>query len=269
MGAAEAAQSLAEASLVSSCREGSEPAGSFCKYVSPARRRRMSVGSEPSVVTRGGEGAGGAAAASDEDSKEGGSEGGSKDGGEVPGVATFYARRGSATGSAGVHSSVELTVPGTALCEVAFVFGVRQHATLIARERTTCLGLARGDYKAVIGEFMGESTKVQGNVLEQVRARADGTAEELRELIEQRKASSLFDLLNAANDGEVDLVRALLKDPESGVNISDSDYDKRTALVSTQGLQASNPGLTFYAMVLAPCLLHGLRSDASTGRAPA
>ena len=133
------------------------------------------------------------------------------------------------------RAGIELTAAGTALGEVAFVFGVRQFGTLIARERTICLAMSRIDYKAIVGEFSGETTKVQGNVLEQVKTRgamSHASAEELRDLIEQRKQSALFELLNAASDGEVDLVRTLLNDPESGVNlhVDESDYDKRTAL---------------------------------------
>lgn len=145
-----------------------------------------------------------------------------------------HARRGSSL----LASSIERVIaePGAALCEVAFVFGVRQHAVLTARERTICLALSRADYRSVIGEFTGEGSRVQGNVLEQVRARgssSDATAEELQELMEQRKQSALFDLLNAASDGEVESVRALLQgEGENAIalEVDESDYDMRTAL---------------------------------------
>ena len=129
--------------------------------------------------------------------------------------------------------ATEISVPGTSLCEVAFVFGVRQHATLVARERTICLALTRSDYKTVVAEFHGEARKIQGNVLEQVKARgttSDASAEELKELIEQRKQGALFELLNAASDGEVESVRSLLQESNYNLQIDEADYDKRTAL---------------------------------------
>jgi len=137
-------------------------------------------------------------------------------------------------GQMDMKTAIEITDTGAALCDVAFVFGVRQHATLMAREPTSCLALSRYDYKSIMGEFPTEARRVQDNVLEQVKMRgstADATADELNELIEQRRQGALFELLNAASDGEVETVRALLTDAESvELHVDACDYDKRTAL---------------------------------------
>ena len=120
--------------------------------------------------------------------------------------------------------------PGTALGEVAFIFGVRQHAAVAARERTVCLALHRDDYKAVISEFIGEAGRVQSNVLEQMRQRGSAGTEaagELQELIVQRKQAALYELLNAASAGEVHTVRTLLSGAEGGVTLQadEADYE--------------------------------------------
>ena len=134
-----------------------------------------------------------------------------------------------------MRTAFDIAEPGAALGEVAFIFGVRQHATLVARERTIALALTRADYKSVVGEFVGEARRVQGNVLEHVRARgstSDASAEELRELIEQRKQGALFDLLNAASEGHAEVVKSLLggQDAYVSLEVNESDYDQRTAL---------------------------------------
>jgi hypothetical protein len=149
---------------------------------------------------------------------------------------------GDASEQEGGHAGADITAAegftatdiGTALCDVAFVFGVRQHATLMAREPTSCLALSRYDYKSILGEFPTEARRVQDNVLEQVKMRGpakDATAEELDELMEQRRQGALFELLSAASDGEVETVRSLLTGTERvELDIDACDYDKRTAL---------------------------------------
>lgn len=77
---------------------------------------------------------------------------------------------------------------GTTLCGLAFLFGLRQEASLKAIKKTTCLMLPRDEYVAIATEFPGDTFKVREKALVQakelygdaVQARAAAAARSLR-----------------------------------------------------------------------------------------
>ena len=143
--------------------------GNFVKYVSPSERRRNSQSStaDPAPAVPAAGAAAAAAKANEAAAKPGEAgrraEGASKAAGSRKSTVGWDGDTGSSP------AAIEISSPGSALCDVAFIFGVRQHATLTAMQRTTCLALSRAEYKAVAAEFVGEAGKIQNNVLEQVR----------------------------------------------------------------------------------------------------
>ena len=62
-----------------------------------------------------------------------------------------------------------LSTPGTALCDLAFFFGVRQRSTLEAMRKTTCLSLSHDAFKALASEFPNEAHRLRKRSLEQAK----------------------------------------------------------------------------------------------------
>ena len=126
---------------------------------------------------------------------------------------------------------------GASLCSLAFLFGLRQEASLKAVKKTTCLMLPRDEYVAIATEFPGDTFKVREKCLVQAKELYGDAVHGLAvtkevEAILAKKGNALFELMVAAAAGDEEQVRMLLNSTSTAntVGVNDYDYEGRTAL---------------------------------------
>ena len=84
------------------------------------------------------------------------------------GAAQDEARRAAAT------KKEVLRLTGTAMCELSFLFGLRQEGSLHALNKVTCLALQADAFKAISAEFPEACNRLKDRTLERKVAEADG-----------------------------------------------------------------------------------------------
>ncbi|KAL1521906.1 hypothetical protein AB1Y20_021556 [Prymnesium parvum] len=118
---------------------------------------------------------------------------------------------------------------GTPMCELGFLFGLRQEVTLEALLPSRCCVLRKHDFNALRKQLPELLARMQEAVLSRMREEADPRVEEVeRTLVPSDHARNrAADLFSAAAAGRIDLVRALVHD---GVSVAEIDYVGRTPL---------------------------------------
>lgn len=132
-----------------------------------------------------------------------------------------------------------LRLTGTCICEMAFLFGLRQEGDLHALSKTTCLALQSDAFQSVISEFPDAISRLKDRVLQRKKSEAESTEDgAMLKAIEQlrgfneRKIVGITELFRAAAVGDVQAVHRALSQAHDGVsiNVDDVDYGGRTAL---------------------------------------
>ena len=130
---------------------------------------------------------------------------------------------------------------GTTLCGLAFLFGLRQEATLKAIKKTNCLMLPRDEWIAIATEFPGEIFKVRERALVQAKD-LYGDSGDLKDLashvtkeveaIMAKKGNALYELMLTAAAGDEEAVKVTLNSTSTSnaVGVNDADFEGRTAL---------------------------------------
>lgn len=117
------------------------------------------------------------------------------------------------------------------MCEVGFLFGLRQEATLEAVTTTTCCVLQKGDFHDLKKEFPDIVEQAKTSALARLRHNKDHLLEQVEAaqmLHTEKQLGKVGDLLCAAAAGNLEVVQeAFEQDPGS---IAVPDYEGRTAL---------------------------------------
>jgi len=129
-------------------------------------------------------------------------------------------------------SEAVLTMPSTPLCETAFLFNVRQSATLSAVGAVECLLITRADFLPLSGQFQVDIARMRDNCLVRVDRDDPAEAAYLRSMVMQQDKAGISELLYFAGAGDVaacvrlmdGIGRTLRVNPNSG------DYDQRTPM---------------------------------------
>lgn len=124
-----------------------------------------------------------------------------------------------------------IQVPGTPVCEAAFLFSLRQDAFVEALTASTCLVMAKNDFSVIMKEHPDVLDRLQRNAMGRLRQLDDplvAKIESIQATQTQRQVALAADLFFAAADGELAIVREALE--EGGVDINVADYEGRTAL---------------------------------------
>ena len=125
-----------------------------------------------------------------------------------------------------------LTDPGTSICEVPVLFGLKQPASVEAVKMSTLLVLQKADFMVLAGEFPDSLDKIhQAAKLRLAHDKDDATLEQIESLHglkSQQQIAQLSDALFAASTGELDVVRSAITD--GNVDQNERDFEQRTIL---------------------------------------
>jgi len=122
-------------------------------------------------------------------------------------------------------------LPGSAIGEVSFLFGVPGKSMFTAATRTVCLGIRRDDLSSVLMDFASDGTQIRHNVVKLVEKDDKAMAAKLEKEASSWQSSEAGELLFAAAKGEVESVRAMLNEKNSDTSkVNTADYDGQTAL---------------------------------------
>ena len=116
------------------------------------------------------------------------------------------------------------------MCEVPFLFGLRQEATLIAVSASKCCVLHKGDFLTLQKEFPDILHQAQSSIVERLRQTHDPLLDEVErtQTKSDKQIAQLADLLFAAAAGKLDIVAEAIM--HGGATVADADYEGRTAL---------------------------------------
>ena len=113
---------------------------------------------------------------------------------------------------------------------MAFLFGLRQEATLEAVGTTTCLALQKGEFLALMRDFPDILNVAQQSVMAAMREAKDPMLEEIEQLQtkDEKQIAQLSDMLYAAAAGNLEIVEEAVT--KGGVNVCEADYAGQSAL---------------------------------------
>ena len=119
---------------------------------------------------------------------------------------------------------------GAPMCEVAFLFGLRQEATLEAIGTSKCCVLHKNDFMQLMKEFPDILDLSQRSVVALLRDAKDPIVEEVERMQTktQKQIAGVSDMLYAAASGKLEIVQEAIS--HGGINVSEADYEGRTAL---------------------------------------
>eukprot|EP00327_Prymnesium_parvum_P014728 CAMPEP_0113246232 /NCGR_PEP_ID=MMETSP0008_2-20120614/9358_1 /TAXON_ID=97485 /ORGANISM="Prymnesium parvum" /LENGTH=1137 /DNA_ID=CAMNT_0000093969 /DNA_START=33 /DNA_END=3446 /DNA_ORIENTATION=- /assembly_acc=CAM_ASM_000153 len=119
---------------------------------------------------------------------------------------------------------------GAPMCELAFLFGVRQEATLEAVSMSKCCSLQKADYMALTQEFPDILDQAQCAVLAQMRQNNDPLLQEVERMQtkSEKQIAKLADMLFASAAGKLEVVQEAVE--QGGVDVNEADYEGRTAM---------------------------------------
>eukprot|EP00966_Prymnesium_polylepis_P137686 3181959-Prymnesium_polylepis.1 len=119
---------------------------------------------------------------------------------------------------------------GTPMCELAFLFGVRQEATLEAISTTKCSVLHKSDFMHLMKDFPDILDLAQRSVVALMRESNDPMLAEVErmQIKTEKQIAGIFDMLFAAASGRLEVVQEAIT--HGGVNASEVDYEGRSAL---------------------------------------
>ncbi len=148
------------------------------------------------------------------------------------GAMTRRAARRLSTGSIKQPTYRIVHEPGSAVCELPLLFGLRQQASVEAVKLSTVLVLQKSDFAMLSKDFPDSLDKIHQN--EKTRLEYDedretlDAIEKLHSLKSQQQIAQLSDAQFAAATGEVDVVRQALS--EGKVDRHEMDPERRTFL---------------------------------------
>jgi len=119
---------------------------------------------------------------------------------------------------------------GAPMCEVAFLFGLRQEATLEAIGTSKCCVLHKNDFVQLMKDFPDILDLSQRSVVALLRDAEDPIVEEVERMQTktQKQIAGASDMLYAAASGKLEIVQEAIS--HGGINVSEADYEGRTAL---------------------------------------
>ena len=130
-----------------------------------------------------------------------------------------------------------LKTAGTALCDLAFFFGVRQPASIEAYGTVSCLSISASAFNSIKKDFGSEVARMKIKALEQAKQREEGAAtagleiEEVTQAIRDR-GQRMTDVMFAAAAGEDEAVKKFFEEGDGRtLSVDDIDYEGRTALM--------------------------------------
>jgi ankyrin repeat protein/CRP-like cAMP-binding protein len=112
------------------------------------------------------------------------------------------------------RAAVVLDLPGTALCESAFVFGVRSPYSAIAHVRTTLLSIKRSDFLAVTMEHKTAGAQLRKNLLNQLTVSKDDRQflAKVEAMNRMKEENTVTEMCYAAGSGDVERLLLLAKE---------------------------------------------------------
>eukprot|EP00966_Prymnesium_polylepis_P324462 7380506-Prymnesium_polylepis.1 len=119
---------------------------------------------------------------------------------------------------------------GSPMCEVAFLFGLRQEATLEAISSSKCLVLQKHDFVALMKDFPDIMHLAQETVMGTMRDVGDPNLEKVERTLTktEKQIAQISDMFFAAATGKLETVTEAVV--HGGFNVCEPDYEGRTAL---------------------------------------
>ncbi|KAL1527096.1 hypothetical protein AB1Y20_015779 [Prymnesium parvum] len=129
------------------------------------------------------------------------------------------------------YEQATIVTPGSAVCELAFLFRLRQPETLVAVKRTTCLLLDVESWFLLSKDFPHDAHRIRNTVLSEA-LEADYSHEIKQQLtaIKEEQARSVARLFTAVGNGDEPAVYALVDPYQGFVDPSEVDYAGNTPL---------------------------------------
>ena len=125
-----------------------------------------------------------------------------------------------------------LSTGGTALCELGFLFSVRQPASLEAVGTVTCLSLPAAAFSAISRDFANDVARMKVKAIEQATQRNEGAegleVKEVKE-IQIERGKRMVDVMYAAAADDEDAVAKFFSGEATSVD--DADYEGKTVLM--------------------------------------
>ncbi|KAL1527097.1 hypothetical protein AB1Y20_015780 [Prymnesium parvum] len=157
-----------------------------------------------------------------------------------------------------VLEEMVIQVPGKAVCELAFFFGVRQPISLMAIKRTSCLLLDMESWKLLAKEFPQDAFRIQKRVLDHAKATEPELVKnvQLTDISDEMKRAvdNLFSVVGMGDEASVD---SLCDPHQKAVDTNQVDYAGNTPLHIA--------ALRGHAGVAATLLKHGALTNEKDG----